>query len=611
MPVPPILAEAALRWAEQGFFVFPCLTGAKAPAFKGGYQIASRDPAQIAAWWAENPSFNIGLSLGASGHCALDIDPPLGADTLAGLELEHELLPITLTVRTPRGGLHYIFKGELPPSASRIGPKIDTRGTGSYILAAPSVVGGNPYVIESDHALADLPEWVAACLRVSAQTIAAATADLDTETAIARARETLARYVEANDVAIEGAGGNDRTYRLACELLDLGLSPGTAQALVEELWNPHCLPAWSEFELEIIFSNANDYHQNEIGAYAVEPAATTFAALVQAAGAPKRSRFYPRDLVEQKSRKPPPWLIQNLIPRNATAILFGPSGSFKSFIALDLALALALRGTTALYVAGEMGIDLETKRVPAWQLAHNAPDTMPFFAIDCVPAIKRPQEVIELIEQIQARNIRPDLIVLDTVAKATRGMNENDAKDMGEFMEGCDTIKRAFGCSVLAVHHTGKDNERGARGSSLLFADADTVLETKAVKSVKAVELWVRKQKDAPESETPLTFEGKTLGPSLVFFPTDAETHHALTHQEDYLARKNVGTALKNLNAIGEDRAVTTQVLATTLLPIDRPDEADKLMRQFILRLRKLANGELAGYATGEGRDLVWSLPAA
>lgn len=627
------MPEAALYWASQNFHVFPCVSGGKEPAIKEWQTKATLDPEIILAWWTENPLYNIGLSIGASGRCAIDVDRPLGEKTLAMLELENEFLPSTLMQKTPRGGFHYIFKGELPNTAHKLGPKIDTRGGAGdkfgYILGTPSIIAagryennptGGSYEITRDNSTAECPKWISSVLQPAIQRIGSASVDLDAPENKERAKHHLRGLVGMEDIAISGEGGNDRTFRLACELLDFGLSTGTACSLVSEIWNPACEPPWSEEELEIIFDNAETYRQNEVGAYAVGNPEETFAQSIAAyrnsaddGTRISRSRFYPRNIPEMESREPPPWLLEGRLPQNATAVIYGDSQTYKSFLALDIALALAKGGKPTVYVAGEAGVELETKRVPAWRMAHEAGQEIPFYAIDTVPAIRRPEEVIELIEEIKKRNVKPHLIVIDTVAKATRGMNENDAKDMGSFMEGCDTVKRAFGCSLLAIHHSGKDGAKGARGSSLLFDDADTVFETLAHRSTKAVEMWVRKQKDAALPDDPFTFEGKPILQSLVFFPTTYDQHRMLTKGEDTATPKAVSAALKRLGAFGEDKAVTTHVLAAVLLPIiagQGADDHERTLERLAKVLRKAARGKLEGFAYGHSRDLRWALPS-
>jgi hypothetical protein len=139
---------AALYYAEEEWPLFPCAPRSKFPLFSernGGHgsKDATTDAKLITAWWTKAPKANIAL---ATGHkfWVLDIDPRHGGDeSLESLELKHGKLPDTLAAVTPTGGKHLYFA--LPPdfvvrnSAGKIGPGIDVRGDGGYVLAAPSI----------------------------------------------------------------------------------------------------------------------------------------------------------------------------------------------------------------------------------------------------------------------------------------------------------------------------------------------------------------------------------------------------------------------------------------------------------------------------------------
>jgi len=92
-------------------------------------------------------------------------------------------------------------------------------------------------------------------------------------------------------------------------------------------------------------------------------------------------------------------------------------------------------------------------------------------------------------------------VVIDTLARCFGGNDENDARDMGAFIEGCDTIKQKTGATVLVVHHSGKDEAKGARGSSSLRAALDVEFNVKREGEGKALILSCTKMKDAEEPE--------------------------------------------------------------------------------------------------------------
>ena len=135
---------AALRYARKGYPVFP-LNG-KVPAIKGGHGCldATTDEAKIIEWWQGNfADCNIGLALGKqSGVWALDVDNDKGGrESLERLEHEHGPLPDTVRQITGNG-MHYFFRlnGEdISNSVSQLGPGLDVRSEGGYVVVAPSI----------------------------------------------------------------------------------------------------------------------------------------------------------------------------------------------------------------------------------------------------------------------------------------------------------------------------------------------------------------------------------------------------------------------------------------------------------------------------------------
>lgn len=625
------LHTAAREYAQRGYAIFPCVPGTKVPATERGFHEASTDVEQIDAWWTENPNYNPAFCPDQAGLAVIDPDGADGRAAWFQLQLDKGAIE-TYTVDTPRGGQHLYFVGSLPPSVGKLADHVDTRGRGSYALLPPSRLDGwpEPYKVTDARDPALLPEWIsetaAGWARDRAQ---AADIDLDLPTNIKRARKLLTDYVQRQHVAVEGEMGDARTYAVCCEVLNFGLTEDTALDLIDEVWNPHCQPPWERDDLATKLANAAAYAQNETGAWAVAPAAEMFKSVLDKLDLTpdpdepgRRSRFYPFSEDEQDTFTDPVWLFPDLLPEDATVLLFGESGTFKSFLATDMGLTLAsgIAGWGAdprdpvdvVMVAGEGARGVGKKRRPAWRIAHEIDSPIRFHIVDAMPLFARDQEVIELVEAIQAKGIKPKLVILDTLARAMAGMNENDAKDAGIFVEGVDMIKRALGCTVLVVHHSGKDTARGARGSSALQAGFDAAFEVKRPGKAPLVAVYTRKMKDADEREEPWCFEGKDVGPSLVFYPISHSAFRSMTAADDGLTASKVGKALAKLKAIGEDAAVTSSVLAAELHPPkpgETPEERQEVVDRMAKALRKSAGGSLAAYCTGEGQALKWWMP--
>lgn len=148
-----------------------CKRPGKHPVTVHGLKDASGDQKVIDGWWARHPAANIGIATGAiSGICALDVDVVKGGeDSLDRLIATHGQVPNTVEAITGSGGRHLLFRHPGRPvknSVESLGPGIDFRGDGGYIVVAPSRhISGNAYAWEAssrpgEAELADLPPWL-------------------------------------------------------------------------------------------------------------------------------------------------------------------------------------------------------------------------------------------------------------------------------------------------------------------------------------------------------------------------------------------------------------------------------------------------------------------
>jgi hypothetical protein len=200
------------------------------------------------------------------------------------------------------------------------------------------------------------------------------------------------------------------------------------------------------------------------------------------------------------------WLVAGLVPLDSLAVLFGPSDSFKSFLAVGVACCVASgtdflghevkRQGAVVYVYAEGGRGV-SKRLRAWE-KHNNHEAGLFFGI-AEPVDMLGDDPDKLIADIRAKTLQPALIVLDTMARCFGGGDENSTRDMSRFVSGCDALRRAFpDCTILVVHHTGY-NEARARGASAWRAAVDTELKLERHDKTLLASLSITKQKDFPE----------------------------------------------------------------------------------------------------------------
>lgn len=537
----------------DGCKVFPVIPGTKDPATPHGWRDASSDREQIAEWNRINPNFNWAVACGPSGLFVFDIDPA-GLDWWAKL-LERDAavraaVENAFQVRTPKGGLHVYFKGEGPSTASRIAEGIDTRGgfwrdgkmvSGGYVILPGSKTTAGPGRVDGSYSalpggkLQPLPDHMRAIVpeRKKTDTLGLEkNPDADQARNVKWALDLIKGYVASGRVAVQGKGGDNLTFQVAASILDKAISPGMCFELLWEHWNPHCSPPWDDWELEQKIRNAYAHGEDtEGGVKGYQSNTDAFAHFAGQEFEPPTNAERGRDKIQflhvyADNVQDPAWLIPNILPSTGIGMLYGPSGSYKSFLALDMSLCLAfgIAGqwgappvkNDVLFLAGEGPVATAKKRWPAWlewQGIGNR-DEHRFFIKDRVPFYTDAAAWEIVKADLAELNAKPSLIVIDTLSRLLTGMDENVAKDATMVTTFMEQLARYYECFVLAVHHTGKDESKGARGSSAFHANMDTVLATKM--KVGGTEFRVKKQKDADVSDEISYFAIKEVGTSIV-----------------------------------------------------------------------------------------------
>lgn len=253
-----------------------------------------------------------------------------------------------------------------------------------------------------------------------------------------------------------------------------------------------------------------------------------FAAETAAIVAPFKSSFNATWLHEITNSKPTrDWLIKNLILAKSFGIVYGPPGCGKSFLCSDMALtavAAVLDGSRpewfgykarpfgVVYLVAEGREDFEI-RLHAWREANNIPADaiLPFVflptSIDMrssdVDTKRLAAEIKALSSLMMARcGVSVGMVIVDTVARALNGGNENASEVMGAFVINCEKLKEETGAAVLGVHHGGKEAGRGPRGHEALHGAADFEIEVTGATEATP-NLWtVRKLKAAQGGAT-------------------------------------------------------------------------------------------------------------
>ena len=145
----------ALKLAREGVAVFPCGSD-KRPLIATGFKAATADPDIVHGWWTAHPDALIGVPTGLK---FVVVDADLQHENAQHwVEYNRHRTPLTRTHRTPKGGLHWLFAANdgIKCSTSRLGPHIDTRGDGGYIIWWPAC----GYGVLHEDVLAPVPEWM-------------------------------------------------------------------------------------------------------------------------------------------------------------------------------------------------------------------------------------------------------------------------------------------------------------------------------------------------------------------------------------------------------------------------------------------------------------------
>lgn len=482
--------DAAVAWARRGFRVFPCLPDepgregnakrAKKPAWEGWTEWATTDEATIRAWW-KGHDWNIGVL--TTDLVVVDIDMKRDRDGMASWFALYGGFD-TLTVRSPSGGLHLYYTGaNVALNQGALGAGLDIRSHHGYVLAPGSTVEGVPYRVEMDQPMAQAPSVVIAKCKPPGERAANAQetlVDLDTPAAI-RAAVSIVNDAPA---AIEGER-SEAAYKLACRVRDHGVSEAMCR---------HIMAPWGERsavvgdDLHMRIANAYAYAQNASGAKHPDvlfsgitvpepPSLISPDALAAERVASARSRFKLETLADCEAEQDGAYIVKGALAPGSANCVYGPPNSGKSVFASHLAMCVAqgreffgrkVTATRTLYIASENPRSIR-RRLRALRQQHG--DTSDLLLIGATPDLFNASGDAEAIAQIvQDEGI--GLVVLDVLADAFPGMDENSNTGMGRVVQVAK-MWAATGAAVILVHHVAKDHGGTPRGHGSLLGALD------------------------------------------------------------------------------------------------------------------------------------------
>jgi Bifunctional DNA primase/polymerase, N-terminal/Primase C terminal 1 (PriCT-1)/AAA domain len=467
------MLAAALVYAERGVPVFPvweivagrCACGrdcgevaGKHPRWRRGdlehgLLDATTDATMIQGWWTTWPRANIGSpTIWAS---VVDVDPRHGGDaTLTALEAEHGALPETPEVLTGGGGRHLYFR-PVPGLRSRagvIGPGVDVRADGGYVLLPPSThVSGRVYCDEVSRPLfetplAEMPGWLV--------------------TLAARNSTNRPGPAPPIDEVIAAGQRNQRLTSLAGSMRRRGMTGDEILAALVAV-NARCRPPLDAAELRDI--------AHSIGRYVPADDATTPLPASEGAPAVGWSLY---DVSEPWDFPPVTALIDHLLPTKGIVWWGGLPKRYKSLFAMYVALALACRRSDVakkflvrafpkiLYVAREDGGSrLQERRddiLSAWT-ERPEPGTFMF----CI----RPQLDLLNVEHITwlretCLKLGTTMLWLDTWTALSPSADPLGAKDQARLAAVVVQLCEEIGGLVIVVDHSRKNRPDGQPLSS-------------------------------------------------------------------------------------------------------------------------------------------------
>jgi hypothetical protein len=199
------------------------------------------------------------------------------------------------------------------------------------------------------------------------------------------------------------------------------------------------------------------------------------------------------------------WLVKGLVPEDSMGMIFGASGTYKSFIAIDLAMHIAhgmdwaglrtKQGPVA-YIAAEGGAGI-SRRLDAWCNQFGLVETNNLHICITPFLLTAQDEMAHLKAAIAKFPEPPSVVIIDTLSQTFSG-DENSSSDIGAYLRMINSeIRAAFNCTVIVIHHTGHSAAERPRGSSAITANLDFILGVfKPDPEASRAKVGVHKMKD-------------------------------------------------------------------------------------------------------------------
>lgn len=533
--MPQYLKEYGERLVDLGYLIVPLPPGSKGPHRKGWPKFRA-DTAQVRQWYS-NGSVNDGIGVLAATTPAIDVDIlDKEVSDLMSDEIDRIFAGQSLMTRTGKAPKFLIpFRSDEP--FRKLSSNTYTDGKNDHKV---EILGdGQQWVAYHIHPDTERPySWFDGVGEEGIRTVGRDELPLlDRESAqrVIDAFEVLAqRKVDAGlwhrkSVSVERQGvvGEQDPFAAHAEPVH-DLSRSQIEWVVSRIRNDEAdYDRWFSvlcaihhqigddgLELARTFSEKSSKHNAEvfeakyasIGAY-TGPMATLRSFLKETGQPPKGKpeptasdlafRFYAGDDYAVDFNAAPE-IVEDVLPDRGIAMVYGPSGKGKTFWTLDLAFHVHngvkwrdkdVTQGDVMYVAAEAGRGIK-KRIQAVKRLH--PEWRSPFVADIAPDLASATS-LEAVRDAALAAGRPSIIIIDTMSASFEG-DDSSQQDIAKMMRNLKTLSDALECLVVFVHHTTKDGA-SYRGSGVLFANVDAVLELVSEGEGSERRQWVTQKK--------------------------------------------------------------------------------------------------------------------
>jgi len=529
--------DAALLTDEKayGFAIFPvhgiteegvctcgdlnCANKGKHPATPNGLKDASNNIEEVKRLWSARKFLNVGIATGAASNIfVIDIDSAEGERNLKALG---DLLP-TLSVTTGKGRhLYFMYPGEAVVTKRGILPGVDVRGDGGYVCGPGSNhISGNTYewinLLEVIQAAPDfildlvVKSRIKEPLRTTPPSLSIVNnrggLNINDGWSIDDVRSHLkhispdigydewiavgmALQNEGYDLSIwDGWSSTGTKYKGIVDTTQHwksfrpgnGITYGTVVHMAKQGgWVPRSTALAPQLRPQIQ-TPPDPAHDPETGEILTAPVKPTDPARR------KLPLLYADDLQPVTNTLD---FIEGFLCENQFSVIYGESNCGKTFFMMDLAMHVALGRSWrerevdqggVIYAALEGGYNTQN-RIVAFKRHYDLQGEIPLAIIPSSLNLLDPDgdihSLVDAIWEAKERIGNIKLVIIDTLARALHGGDENSSMDMGQLIINADAIRAVTGAHISFVHHSGKDAVKGARGHSSLRAAVDTEIE--------------------------------------------------------------------------------------------------------------------------------------